>query len=906
MRTLIIFLALSVLSACGGSSGSGSPVGQVVLTSIEVSPSSPAVAAGLTQQFSATGRYNDGTSRPLTIVSWSSSDSSIVTINNDGLATSHKQGNATITATASSVSGNAALTVGPASIQGYSLYPSAANVPIGTTQKFSVLAQYSDGTTSDVSSNYTWQLSDPSAGSVDATGNMTSSAAKYTRLNATLKAGLHVMAQDVSLPAVATADVAGVYYPRFAFVNFLASRDLEKLSIDSASGQLRYYQRILTNNNNTVFGCMTADPTNQFLYLTEPSANVANGPDKYSLFKTDAISGELSEVPGSPFPVSGGFGCLRFSPDGQFAFATVVVSPGSPAFVTFTRDVNTGILTQLSSIPLSDPASEMALAPSGQFLYFSTYHATVTPPSAQAYGYSIDPASGAVTPIPGTPFSMSSASGTFSMHPSGTLLFMSNTNGSSIDVYSVDSSTGALTALSSKSLSTCVGPSTLTFSAHGQIGYFTCSDGSLNTLHVDDDGTMSVIASTPLSGMSSSFALDPTGKYLYVLGFQPAIETFQIDATGIPQLVSTINGLSLAGNVFVLGGNSPVSYATSTAYISSAGDNHLTTYAVKSDGTFNTAPVSVLVTQIGPHSLSTTPGATQMIAASSAAHPNVSFYDLDPLTGTPTLATLNGLPDVSGTVLFDITRQFAFETDPLGGAVYSFGRFNGNWGSLSYQINGQLVSGIPAGAGAGPMINDPSGQFLYVGNSTAHTISAYRYFDPEPEEQTAQSTSPYTDGSPYATNAAPISLGVDMSAKTLCAIFDDSTLRAYQIDMFSNGHIAQAASVTLNGIPQGLAVQPNAERVYVATNTGIAGFSISPNSGGLSPITAATITMADINGIYIEPSGKFLYITTSPEGSTGGVYGYSIEADGVLTPLGTTPLVPSLQPTSMAFKSIVQ
>jgi 6-phosphogluconolactonase (cycloisomerase 2 family) len=145
-----------------------------------------------------------------------------------------------------------------------------------------------------------------------------------------------------------------------------------------------------------------------------------------------------------------------------------------------------------------------------------------------------------------------------------------------------------------------------------------------------------------------------------------------------------------------------------------------------------------------------------------------------------------------------------------------------------------------------------------------------------------------------------------MSAKALCAIFDDGTLRAYQIDMFSNGHIAQAASLNLNGIPQALAVQPNSERVYVVTSTGVTGFSIDPNAGTLSPINSATIAMADIDGIYIEPSGNFLYVTTSPQGSTGGVYGYSIAPDGSLAILGTAPLVLSMQPTSMAFKSLVQ
>jgi Protein of unknown function (DUF3443)/Bacterial Ig-like domain (group 2) len=82
------------------------------VVSISVTPSSPSVAIGTTQQFIATGIHPDNTTEDLTTLSvWSSSITRVVTINAAGLATPHAAGTSTTTAILGGLSGSTTLTV---------------------------------------------------------------------------------------------------------------------------------------------------------------------------------------------------------------------------------------------------------------------------------------------------------------------------------------------------------------------------------------------------------------------------------------------------------------------------------------------------------------------------------------------------------------------------------------------------------------------------------------------------------------------------------------------------------------------------------------------------------------------------------------------------------------------------
>ena len=59
-----------------------------VLTSIAVTPTTPSIAKGTTAQLTATGNFSDGSTQDLTqSVSWTSSDTTVATVDPNGLVT---------------------------------------------------------------------------------------------------------------------------------------------------------------------------------------------------------------------------------------------------------------------------------------------------------------------------------------------------------------------------------------------------------------------------------------------------------------------------------------------------------------------------------------------------------------------------------------------------------------------------------------------------------------------------------------------------------------------------------------------------------------------------------------------------------------------------------------------------
>ena len=87
-------------------------VTNATLVSISVTPATPSISLGSSQQFSATATFSDASTLNLSNqVNWASSDVAIAVVNATGLASSAGSGSATITATLDGVSGTAILTV---------------------------------------------------------------------------------------------------------------------------------------------------------------------------------------------------------------------------------------------------------------------------------------------------------------------------------------------------------------------------------------------------------------------------------------------------------------------------------------------------------------------------------------------------------------------------------------------------------------------------------------------------------------------------------------------------------------------------------------------------------------------------------------------------------------------------
>jgi len=149
----------TVISASyGGLSGSTTlTVGPPQLVSISVTPSSAQVAAGQTQQFTATGTYTDGSMQNITnSAAWSSSNTAVATVSNAGLATGVAQGNATITAASGGISGTASLTVTPPILVSIQVTPATVTLPLGSPQQFTATGIYSDNSQQDLTSQAAW------------------------------------------------------------------------------------------------------------------------------------------------------------------------------------------------------------------------------------------------------------------------------------------------------------------------------------------------------------------------------------------------------------------------------------------------------------------------------------------------------------------------------------------------------------------------------------------------------------------------------------------------------------------------------------------------------------------------------------------------------------------------------
>jgi Bacterial Ig-like domain (group 2) len=163
--------------------------GAKTLSSIGVSPASASIQSGQTEQFTATATYSDGsTANVSSTATWSPGSGSIASISATGLATGTAAGSTSVTASLNGMSGSAALTVEAVAktLVSVSVAPANASIEVGATQQFTATANYSDGSTSNVTSNgATWSSSASSIATVSASGLATAVAVGSATVSAT-------------------------------------------------------------------------------------------------------------------------------------------------------------------------------------------------------------------------------------------------------------------------------------------------------------------------------------------------------------------------------------------------------------------------------------------------------------------------------------------------------------------------------------------------------------------------------------------------------------------------------------------------------------------------------------------------------------------------------------------------
>ncbi len=144
------------------------------LTSITIAPATISIAAGTEQQFTATGNFDDGSTQVLTSLQWSSSASSVLTVDANGLGLAVGPGTSTVTATSGIIAATASVTVSNATLVSLDIAPSNSFMPAGAAKQFTAVGHFSDNSTQDMTQSVVWSSSSPSIASITNAGAVTS------------------------------------------------------------------------------------------------------------------------------------------------------------------------------------------------------------------------------------------------------------------------------------------------------------------------------------------------------------------------------------------------------------------------------------------------------------------------------------------------------------------------------------------------------------------------------------------------------------------------------------------------------------------------------------------------------------------------------------------------------------
>ena len=182
----------TVISATlGGVAGSGSlTVTAALLAAIEISPQSPSISTGGTQQFTAIGLYTDGSTPNITTTAnWASSSATVATISNtsgsQGLATSAGSGTAEISASVGPLTASTTLTVQDQLVS-ISVTPASSVITPGAVQQFTAVGTYLSGLVQNLTNFALWSSSNPAVATITAGGTALSVGSGQTVVTASV------------------------------------------------------------------------------------------------------------------------------------------------------------------------------------------------------------------------------------------------------------------------------------------------------------------------------------------------------------------------------------------------------------------------------------------------------------------------------------------------------------------------------------------------------------------------------------------------------------------------------------------------------------------------------------------------------------------------------------------------
>jgi 6-phosphogluconolactonase (cycloisomerase 2 family) len=192
----------------------------------------------------------------------------------------------------------------------------------------------------------------------------------------------------------------------------------------------------------------------KLLYTTNTDGQTSFGiADQINAFQINP-DGSLTHAPNPSLSMADNPVGLVAHPTAGFLY----VSSGSGVLSVFAITSGTGALNLTSSVSLGgnniEPVNSQVITPNGKYLYQAdVYHPNGLgqPPAVpQLAAFSIDPATGALSAVPGGPISISTniSIGTMSIDPTGKFLYASYEDHNEVAAFSIDATSGMLTAVS--------------------------------------------------------------------------------------------------------------------------------------------------------------------------------------------------------------------------------------------------------------------------------------------------------------------------------------------------------------------------------------------------------------------------------------------------------------------------
>ena len=255
-------------------------------------------------------------------------------------------------------------------------------------------------------------------------------------------------------PSQSLGMAAAITFGRL-YVSDFVNNTLQGFSINSSTGGLNAIPGSPFSLGGTPPGAGGVSPfvsSGSYLYVTNLNAGVVAG------LTDESPTGALNTVPGSPFPAGDTpVEAVVAGSQNQFLYVSNL-NDSAGGISAFTIDFNTGALTPMPGSPYATGAagsfpgpSALAISGNDQTLYVGLVGTTNA--NNKIAAFAIDANTGALTPIPGSPFTTGNAPQYMAIVPvtfvAGTeFLYTANVQDKTISGFIVDGNSGSLTPLS--------------------------------------------------------------------------------------------------------------------------------------------------------------------------------------------------------------------------------------------------------------------------------------------------------------------------------------------------------------------------------------------------------------------------------------------------------------------------